>query len=182
MKALCHKQLGSYLADQYISTLPRRYSRAFKLGCVEPDKNFTTYFKGSFRHEWMRGHNWGNTTRYMGRLSYKLERKKKLRLLDYYKIGKLIHYTADAFTFAHNEAFGDNLKEHCSYEAKLQQYIPALLSYYRHNPVSSNKTVFNLIRAYHKDYLSRPRSVHTDAAFSVFVCSSVLDRLIQSRQ
>lgn len=181
-KAHSHKQLGAYLAEKYISDAPRRYIRVFKIGCVEPDKNFITYLKGSFRHQWLRGHNWGNTTRYMNRLSKKLEQREKLRLLDFYKLGKLIHYTADAFTLAHNDYFGDNLKEHRSYETKLENYFPWILQLYQHAPVSHCDSVFDLIRTFHNDYLSRPKSVHTDAAFSITVCSSVLDLLILNRR
>lgn len=179
MKAENHKQLANYLAEKYISDVPPRYVRAFKLGCVEPDKNITTYFKGSIKYQWMRGHNWNNMSRYIRRTSRKLERKEDLRLLDFYKLGKLIHYVADAFTLAHNEFFEKNLKKHRSYEKRLQEYFASQLQKYRHITDTLYDSVMDLICSYHNDYLNSPKSIHTDASFCIKVCSTVLEILLK---
>lgn len=182
MKAVSHKQLGAYLVDQYIADAPKRYIRAFKLGCVEPDKNPATYLKGSFRHQWLRGHNWSNMGNYLEKLSSKLEEKAKMRMLDFYKLGKLIHYIADAFTLAHNSSFDRNLKVHREYETRLEEYFPLLLGFYKHSYVPFTRTVADMIYIFHKDYIHRPQSIYTDAAFSVTVCSSVLKRILDEKQ
>ena len=182
MKAENHRQLAAYLADKYISDAPRRYVRAFKLGCVEPDKNFTTYFKGSIKHQWLRGHNWENMSRYIRRTSGKLERKEYLRLLDNYKLGKLIHYVADAFTLAHNDFFEKNLKKHRSYERRLEEYFSFHLQQYRHKTDDLYDSVIDLICSYHNEYINKPRSIHTDASFCIKVCSIVLDILLKVQE
>ena len=98
MKGKSHRLLAQYLIDQYLSGQPRRCTRAFLLGCVQPDRNPTTYLKGSFREQWLRGHNWGNSQRYMQRLCRRLERKRKLGMLSCYNLGKLVHYTTPSGT------------------------------------------------------------------------------------
>lgn len=181
MKAKSHQQLGRYLAQKYMDNAPRRYIWAFLIGCTEPDKNPTTYFKGSIRGQWLRGHNWGNSQRYMGRISTKLEQKEQLRLLDFYKIGKLIHYTTDAFTYAHNESFHESLKGHYNYEILLQRYF---IRYLANAPASKRvryESVMDTIQAYHLDYACRPAGVHTDSRFTVIVCCAVLDLLLVNR-
>lgn len=174
MKAKSHKQLGHYLVQRYLNDAPSRYIRAFLIGCVEPDKNPTTYLKGSLRCQWLRGHNWGNSQPYIRRVSARLERKQRLRLLDYYQLGKLIHYTTDAFTYAHNEHFQENLKEHCSYELFLQQYFIRYLSGSHVLKMGSQQTVMETILAYHTDYVRNPAGVYTDSRFTVTVCCAVL--------
>ena len=98
MRGKSHRCLGQYLVEKYMPHAPKRYIRAFLIGCIEPDRNPVTYLKGSIRCQWLRGHNYENARRYMRRLSERLERKERLFLIDYYALGKLIHYTVDAFT------------------------------------------------------------------------------------
>lgn len=177
MRGKSHQQLGRYLADRYMTNLPRRYVRAFLFGCIEPDRNPATYFKGSIRQQWLRGHNWGNAQRYMQRISQRLERKNRLNLLDYYAMGKLIHYTADAFTFAHNAEFGSSLLDHREYEVALQKHF---LDYISQNPefwTDSRHLVMDTIRSYHRDYIRRPVNIHTDTRFAIIVSSMVLTRI-----
>ena len=69
MRGKSHCQLGSFLAATYFPHIPAVYRRAFLLGCIEPDRNFATYFKGSIRAQWLRGHNFENAKRYMARIA-----------------------------------------------------------------------------------------------------------------
>ena len=105
MRGKSHRCLGKYLVQHYMSDTPERYVKAFLLGCIEPDRNPATYLKGSIRCQWLRGHNYRNARRFMRAISARLERKETLKLFDYYTLGKLIHYTTDAFTYAHNDTF-----------------------------------------------------------------------------
>lgn len=136
MKGESHRQLGRFLMNAYLPGLAKRHARAFLLGCIEPDRNPTTYLKGSVRSQWLRGHNWNNASRYMGRICARLERKERLSMLDYYAMGKLMHYTADAFTYAHNKYFPTNLKEHRRYEIDLQACFLAYLHTHDRREVS----------------------------------------------
>ena len=183
MRGKSHLSLGHYLIQNYMEDLPLRYQKAFLVGCIEPDRNPMTYFKGSIRSQWMRGHNYNNASRFMARVAARLERKPRYHLFDYYTMGKLIHYTTDAFTYAHNDIFPTDLNEHRSYEVDLQNHfldfmekqdkqlatnLPALPAY----------SVMETIRMNHRDYIRRPCSIHTDTAFAFSVCCSVVSLLV----
>lgn len=177
MRGKSHQYLGRYLAGKYMSTLPRRYVKAFLIGCIEPDRNPATYLKGSLRQQWLRGHNWGNAQNYMQRVSRRLENRSKLRLFDYYTMGKLIHYTTDAFTSAHNAYFSENLQDHRQYEEALQNHF---INYLSQDPdiwTDAARPVMDTIRSYHREYAHRPVNIHTDTRFAIIVCSMVVTRI-----
>ncbi len=173
MKPKSHHLLGQYLVREYLNHLPRAHTKAFLLGCVEPDKNPATYLKGSLRCQWLRGHNYANARRFMTRLAERLEKKETLTVLDCYALGKLIHYTADAFTAAHNTDFPADLNFHRSYEAKLQAYfIPFLLKKPQCSCLISD-SIMESIRDAHRQYRKEAQSIHTDCKWTFRVCCSI---------
>ena len=172
MKRESHRMLGVYLLEQITWELSAWRRRAFLLGCIEPDRNPATYLKGSLRAQWLRGHNYENAKHFMLRISRRLERKQHWSLLDYYTAGKLIHYTMDAFTYAHNASFPTDLREHKKYEDALQEYF---LTFLRNRSVMERRpgpNVMDTISRHHRDYLSRTPDIFRDAryAFSVSCC------------
>lgn len=174
MRGKSHMCLGGYLAEHYLTDVPKVYVRAFLVGCIEPDRNPVTYLKGSLRNQWLRGHNYLNARRYMARISQRLERKENWNLWDYYTLGKLIHYTTDAFTYAHNDSFPTDLDEHCQYEAALQEHF---LEYMRQDPKVNPtyaRNVMTAIRRYHREYDNQPSNIDTDTRFAVTACCCVL--------
>ena len=174
IKALSHKTLGKYLAGRYLHNASRQQIRAFLLGCTQPDKNPATYLKGSIRCKWLRGHNWNNARRFMERLARRLEKKQCLRLLDYYTMGKLIHYTVDAFTSSHNDHFPTALQIHRSYENQLQAYFLPYLKQRKHNAQTACTSIMETICFYHKEYAQIPSNIRTDSRYCVLVTSLVL--------
>lgn len=174
MRGKSHRYLGKYLADRFMTGVPERYVRAFLIGCVEPDRNPVTYLKGSFRCQWLRGHNYRNARRFMRRISWRLEKKDHLKLFDYYTLGKLIHYTADAFTYAHNDTFPTNLSDHREYEAALQDHF---LQYLQDDPQvnpQTARTIMEAIHSYHREYCQQPANIRTDSRFALNACCCVL--------
>lgn len=176
MRRLSHLHLGRFLAERHMPNAPKRYIRAFLIGCTEPDKNPTTYLKGSIRSQWLRGHNWDNAQRFMGRITRRLEKKKRLYLIDYYTMGKLVHYTADAFTYCHNDAFGKNLQHHRQYETDLQHYFLEYLQ--RHRPQCTEvPSIMDAIRAFHRAYSRQPGNVVKDAHYALSACNLIVSNL-----
>lgn len=174
MRGESHRCLGKYLVQHYMDNVPRRYARAFLIGCIEPDRNPATYLKGSLHCQWLRGHNYRNARRFMRRVSLRLERKNDFHLFDYYTLGKLIHYTADAFTYAHNESFPTSLEDHLAYEAALQDHF---LSYLRQDPQvnpETAKSVMDAIYRYHLEYEAEMSDIDTDSRFALTACCCVL--------
>lgn len=174
MRGKSHVCLGKYLAEHYLENVSKWNVRAFLIGCVEPDRNPATYFKGSIRHQWMRGHNFQNARRFMHHISRRLENKGSWNLFDYYTLGKLIHYTTDAFTLAHNDWFGTDLNEHRDYEVALQNHF---LDYMQEDPQvnpRAARSVMDAILAYHREYHDQPSNIHTDTHFALTACCCVL--------
>lgn len=172
MRGKSHCQLGSYLVNTYFPQIPSRYRTAFLLGCIEPDRNPATYLKGSIRAQWLRGHNYENAKHFMERIARRLEQKPRWNALDYYTAGKLIHYTTDAFTYAHNASFPTDLREHKAYEDQLQIYFLNFLKSHNQPPKAPGRTVMDTIRDNHREYLQKEPDIFRDAvfAFSVTCC------------
>ena len=178
MRGKSHRCLGKYLVQRYMSDLPQRYEKAFLLGCIEPDRNPATYLKGSIRCQWLRGHNYRNARRYMRAISARLEKKETLHLFDYYTLGKLIHYTTDAFTYAHNDTFPTALSGHREYEAALQEHF---LEYMKQDPQVNPKiagSVMEAIYSYHREYEKQEANIFIDTRFALNACCCVLAVLL----
>ena len=114
-------------------------------------------------------------------ISRRLEKKRQLRLFDYYTLGKLIHYTADAFTYAHNSTFTTDLGEHREYEVALQDHF---LEYLHEDPQVDTrvaKTVMDAIYSYHREYIAQPADFRRDAQFALTACCCVLALLFTPR-
>ena len=110
----------------------------------------------------------------MRAIAARLERKEKLNLFDYYTLGKLIHYTTDAFTFAHNDTFPVQLKEHKAYEDALQEHF---LRFMERNPkveIPSAHTIMEAISRYHEEYEQTESNIHNDSRFALNACCCVL--------
>ena len=178
MRGQSHLCLGRYLVRHYMHTAPKACIHAFLIGCLEPDRNPFTYLKGSIRHQWLRGHNYRNARRFMKRISWRLEHKSRWNLFDYYTLGKLIHYTADAFTHAHNADFPTRLSDHREYEASLQDHFLEYMSQEpKVNPVVAD-SIMNVICCYHRDYEQSTCSVQNDSRFALTACCCVLAVLL----
>lgn len=174
MRGKSHQCLGQYLLGQYMRDISVIHKNAFLIGCVEPDRNPATYLKGSLRCQWLRGHNYRNARRFMRSISRRLERKVQWNAYDYYTLGKLIHYTTDAFTYPHNDTFPTGLSDHREYEMNLQEHF---LPYLRKNPKVTPKaarSVMEAISSCHREYEKLDANVHIDSFYAVAACCCVL--------
>lgn len=177
MRNQSHALMGRILLREYLADLPAAYGKVFLLGCTQPDKNPATYIKGSLRSHWMRGHNYSNASRYMARLAEHLDGRDHLSPWDCYCLGKLIHYTMDAFTFAHDERFPKKLKAHRGYEARLQRFFLAQI---RRRPIPASRyqgSPAGLIRSMHASYSRLPGSIETDTDYAFRACCLLTQRL-----
>lgn len=169
--------MGRILLREYLPDLPPGRAKLFLLGCTQPDKNPATYLKGSLRSQWMRGHNYENASRFMTRLALRLDGKRHFSPWDLYCLGKLIHYTLDAFTFAHDARFARRLREHRQYEEALQNYF---LAQVRRRPVPSYRypgSPAGLIRWMHAAYSRLPGCIENDTDYAFRTCCLLTQRL-----
>ena len=169
MRGKSHISLGHYLLSHYLPELPVWHKRAFLLGCIQPDRNPATYLKGSLRHRWLHGHNYHNARMF----SRRLEKKEVLHLFDFYTLGKLIHYTADAFTYAHNDFFRNTLSAHRLYEHRLQDHF---LNYLSSNPsvdIPFSASIMDTINCFHQEYARENTDIFRDSRFALQACCCV---------
>lgn len=174
MRGKSHLRIAQYLLENYLPDIPKSYQTAFRIGCIEPDRNPATYLKGSIRCQWLRGHNYLNARRFMRAISARLEQKERLNLFDYYTLGKLIHYTTDAFTYAHNDTFPVQLREHKVYEDALQEHFLEFMEQDPQVNVPVARTIMEAICSYHKEYERIEANIHTDSHFALNACCCVL--------
>lgn len=177
MNANSHKQIAVYLDRIYLKRLPRQMRKAFIIGCIEPDKNPTTYIKGSLRNQWLRGHNWENAQRYILKIADGLDRKSRLNIFEFYKLGKLIHYTADAFTYAHNLHFQSNLKVHRQYERALDRYIEKNFKNIAVSLDITASSILDIILSCRISYMRTSSGIIADTLYAKQACCSILSYL-----
>ncbi len=169
MKTETHYLYAKFLGERFQST---KQKELFLFGCVEPDYNMFSYFKG-FSIRPFFGHNWDNCKSYINRETELLIHNKLTANNDYFKLGKLVHYICDAFTYTHNCAFIGNLYEHYSYEQLLHKVFLQFIN-------GSNKIAypttdkFRRINDFHKDYVGFPFSAERDVQYITSVVNWVL--------
>ena len=180
MRRQSHIAMGRFLIRTYLPNLPRQYARLFLIGCIQPDGNPATYLKGSIRAQWFQGHNFGNASPFLFRLTERLERKTAFSAWDYYSLGKAIHYTLDAFTYPHNEHFSKGLSHHRMYEVKLQLYFLHRLRTFRPAEAEIPDSASDFLRQAHDDYLLEPGCVETDTKFALRASCTLIQKLTEN--
>lgn len=144
----------------------RRTQRwAFVFGCIEPDYNYLTYLRGSLSNRMFSGHTFESTAAYISQAISRLEVRGHFRYRDYYRLGKLIHYVVDAFTYAHNHNFPGTLPDHRSYEMELKQKFAEFLSKRKANIIQTGKPLFDALVDEHARYMDMPASHMKDMTF-----------------
>lgn len=128
MQASSHLELAYQLLRLFPGIQPVE-REAFLFGSVEPDLNALTYLKGIAHGMGLHGHNYAQVLPRIVRLSALLKDRQAWRVQDYYRMGKLVHYVADAFTLPHNTAFQGNLRAHIRYEMRLAACFHSALSH-----------------------------------------------------
>lgn len=161
-----HKMLAELLADEMGQSVPHLYKRAFIMGSIEPDINPFTYLHGFTKGEKFHGHNYKNILSVMEKLFDSVQKEKYLGVREYYHLGKLIHYVADAFTFPHNKEFCGDLKEHCRYERALHVQFDDILQRQKVIGVSRKGIdSFRHIEILHKEYLKKAGTYDVDCRY-----------------
>ena len=165
MKKRSHKLLASTLLEYEHGFRARRYEWAFLFGSFQPDCNPLTYLKGSLRAYKFRGHNFSNSQAYINAHILRLQRRARWTVWQYYTLGKLTHYLADAFTFPHNEHYPDSLIAHRAYEDALRVYFAEYLQSRTLRPERARWDLTQAIDQLHRQYMETQADVHQDARF-----------------
>lgn len=153
MQKRSHKHLASALLRSQHGFHARRFELAFLFGSFQPDCNPLTYLKGSRRARKLRGHNFSNSQPYIYAHIQKLQRCHHWTMWQYYTLGKLTHYLADAFTYPHNENYPDSLMDHRRYEHDLRLRLAEHLSHSSLQFQSICQDLTTTIEQLHQQYM-----------------------------
>ncbi len=178
MRTIDHKFLGIQLAETYLSRIPQKMRQSFLMGNIEPDYNPLTYLRGSLKAHLFHGHHFENAKTYIDTLILHLSGAGFHERKDYFRLGRLMHYLADAFTFAHNETFPGTLREHTEYEEELHQYFISkdrLLSPSADFLLTKNTGDWHRL---HEIYQGERADVRNDAAYIPMITGSVMVSLL----
>ena len=84
------------------------------LGSILPD---------IFVHTYITGHKWDSTFEKNCERLMKMEQSSGMSFYSYLKLGYVIHYIEDYFTFPHNTIYKDDMKAHVKYEIDFYDYL-----------------------------------------------------------
>lgn len=165
MQLNSHLRLGKMLAKEYKLTGAER--AAFLLGNVEPDLVFTSHLCRQQEH--LEGHSFPAASQKLLRLCWQLQ-DGCISTTDYFKLGKLCHYTADCFTWPHNVGYPGNLSAHVSYEQRLDKAlkggIPAV-------ELETGLSLPEMFFAAHEQYMAQEPSIARDLQYICTVTSAL---------
>ena len=181
MRKKSHILLGRYLADQMTASESlQSHRKAFCLGNILPD------IKPSFvtkRHEFF-----GTFDEVQDKLRHLVKENTDLlqERVFWRRLGEILHYIADYFTFPHNKTFTGTLVEHNSYEKELKNQLKSCIKSGRADGFaveairfSSFEQLIDYIRSRHEDYLKKTRNIADDIRYILEVCFQVFQGALQ---
>ena len=181
-----HRLLGEFLAQQMIKNTSPLATHLFVTGCVFPDHNPMTYLRGLYMGHPLKSHFVFLSYPEILRLCNKLESKEKLHIWDYYTLGALLHYAADAFTFPHNEHYTGNMLEHGKYEhtqlhQTFGQYVTEEFQIEK-CAVNRTQTIGSAFSQLHDSYMEAEPTALCDARYICQVCAMICARVLEKEQ
>lgn len=101
------------------------------------------------------------------------------------KLGVIIHYIADYFTFPHNNHYEGNVKDHCYYERDLKHELKAFLATEEASKVKEQVAAYDsveelssYIQSIHNSYMRLMHTVEEDIRYIVHVCTTVVKSVL----
>lgn len=105
------------------------------------------------------------------------------------RLGQIIHYLADYFTYPHNTVYDGSLKDHCIYEEhlkiSLREYIRSgEAARCREEAVKFDTidALFDFISDMHSSYIEFKKTVEEDCRYIVSLCHRVAEAIIHLLQ
>lgn len=117
-------------------------------------------------------------------------RKKGVSILSSVRMGVVLHYVADYFTYPHNAHYPGSLKDHCIYEEDLKHRMRSFVRYRSEHEesqydarmlptIQSVPELLAYIREKHDRYMQDRGNVNLDCAYSYMVSLAVAYSLLQ---
>ena len=174
MQKRSHKLLAEMLLKSEHGFRAKRFELAFLFGSFEPDCNPFSYLKGSLRATRFGGHNYSNSQGFIERHIERLQKKTHWNIWQYYKLGKMTHYLADAFTFPHNTHYTDTMLAHHIYETELRAYLEEYMAGRSLRQKVFRSNVVECLRELHDYYMESPADQRMDVEYIVEAASLLM--------
>lgn len=178
-----HRLLGEFLASKMIKNTSTLATHLFVTGCVFPDHNPLTYLYGLYLGHPLKAHFLFLSYPKIMHLCNKLESRETLYIWDYYTLGALLHYVADAFTYPHNEHYTGTMLEHAQYEhIDLHQiFEPYLTADFSIGMYDQNdmKPIGSTFVELHDSYMENAPTTLNDAEYICKACTMVCARVLE---
>ena len=170
-----HFLLGCALAEKTpaLSRHPVRKG-GFLLGNILPDLVPHTFFVGSRAPRVTGGHCLPFSE---SKIEHRIKRGLTTGLystFDAFRLGLLMHYLADSFTYPHTTKERMKHKLHQAYEKELKKVLPAFLALVKQAKPAASKAFLSECR---KQYNAVPPSPARDAEWIVRVCAAVFSAI-----
>ena len=166
MQKRSHTLLASALLRSREGFDARRFELAFLFGSFQPDCNPFSYLKGSLRAKKFGGHNYTNSRKYIYDHIQRLQQRHNAwTMWQYYTLGKLTHYLADAFTYPHNEHWPDSLVDHHRYETDLRLSLAEHLSRQALRRRQRRQDLIAAIEQLHRQYMDSKSDLEQDIRY-----------------
>lgn len=196
MRKKSHISLAMHIVRESDYACTQKHRKAFYVGSVLPDCKPTFLTR---RHE-IDG-TFFIVEKNIKKLTTTRIDAKLPSTMYYTRLGEVLHYIADYFTFPHNKEFDGTMKAHCIYEGKLKHELKAyvedmdssldngdrpssrdyqgndaLLAY----DIDSVETLLEYIRLEHSRYIAREHhSVEDDVRLIVAVCDRIAKSILR---
>ena len=180
MRKKSHISLARYIVNDMKIPVMTEHRRAFYLGSILPDckPSFLTQrheFDGTFDMVKER-------IRMLSEDSDLIVENGRVFMR---RLGEVIHYIADYFTYPHNCIYEGNLKDHCVYEEelklRLREYVRSGEAFRVRIDAKKFQTpeaVCCFIRRAHEEYLQMKHGVKEDCEYIVRVCHQVVQAIL----
>ena len=174
MRKISHIDLGNFLLEQRHISLKKR---SFILGNILPD------CLPSFIYV---RHNIESTLPKVIKLIEELKNLKTSCYKFWIKLGCVMHYIADYFTYPHTKMFQGGFFLHNKYEKKLKDNFKRLINFKNYKTICFQSTdeIVNFIKREQKLYFKekeiQKENIELDVKYISFVCNTIFSNIIRT--
>ena len=165
MQKRTHTLLARTLLRSEMGFAAKRFELAFLFGSFQPDVNPFSYLKGSLHYNKLKGHNYANSRNYINAKIVKLQHRQFWTVWQYYTLGKLTHYLADAYTYPHNENYPNTMLDHHCYETDLRKFMRGYLAHRYIRRQQARRDLVADLEELHQQYMETRASMIRDANY-----------------
>lgn len=121
----------------------------------------------------------------MDKFVRKFNSRRDMGIISTWRMGVMLHYIADYFTFPHNSNYTGNLRAHCRYEEELKHCMYSYVD--KIDAAECREIAFVLpdtaaiaeyIKNRHTQYKLTESNVYRDCRYSVLACMCVMASLL----